>query len=307
MKAITYTAFGGPEVIELAEVAKPAITNPTDVLVRVMATAVNPLDMKIRSGMAQRIYPVQPPFIPGLEASGIVEAIGTGVTQVMVGDAVMASAMGGTYAEHAVFNEAAVSPKPERITFNEAASLVVSLGTAWSILVKVGEAKAGQRLLVQGAGGAVGGILVQMAKALGVYVIGTASGKGLDALKALGADEVIDYKSHDFAQLVRETDLVADLVGGDVQTRSFGCLKQGGRLVSITMPPSQELAKQHGVSASFLSSDLSRHGLELGLGLLAQGKMKPIIARTFKLEEAAQAQAMVSAGGVNGKVVLEVG
>ncbi len=307
MKAMRYTAFGGPEVIERAEVEKPAITNPTDVLVRVKATAVNPLDMKIRSGMAQRIYPVQPPFIPGLEASGIVEAVGPGVTQVKVGDAVMASAMGGTYADHAVFNEAAVSPKPERITFNEAASLVVSLGTAWSILVKVGEVKADQRLLVQGAGGAVGGILVQMAKALGVYVIGTASGNGLNTLKALGADEVIDHKSQDFAQLVRDVDLVADLVGGEVQARSFGCLKQGGRLVSITMPPSQELAQQHGVSASFLSSDLSRRGLELGLDLLDLGNLKPIIAHTFKLDEAAQAQAMVSAGGVNGKVVLEVG
>ncbi|HRH69555.1 MAG TPA: NADP-dependent oxidoreductase [Flavobacteriales bacterium] len=307
MKAIRYTAFGGTEVIELADVEKPAITNPTDVLVRVKATAVNPLDMKIRSGMAQRIYPVQPPFIPGLEAAGIVEAVGDAVTQVKVGDAVMASAMGGTYAEYALFKEAAVSPKPERINFLEAASLVVSLGTAWSILVKVGEMKAGQRLLIQGAGGAVGGILVQMAKALGVYVIGTASGKGIDALKALGADEVIDYKSQDFAQLVSDVDLVADLVGGDVQARSFGCLKNGGRLVSITMPPSQELAQQHGVSASFVSSDLSRQGLQFGLDLLAKGKLKPIIAHTFKLEEAAQAQAMVSAGGVNGKVVLEVG
>lgn len=307
MKAIRYTAFGGPEVIELAEAEQPSIANLTDVLVRVKATAVNPLDMKIRSGMVQRVYPVQPPFIPGLEASGIVEAVGTGVTHVKVGDAVMASAMGGTYAEHAVFNEAAVSQKPERLTFNEAASLVVSLGTAWSILVKAGEVKPGQRLLIQGAGGAVGGILVQMAKALGVYVIGTASGKGIDALKALGADEVIDYKSQDFAQLVRDVDLVADLVGGEVQTRSFGCLKNGGRLVSITMPPSQELAQQHGVSASFLSSDLSRKAVQLGLDLLAKGKLKPIIARTFKLEDAAQAQALVAAGGVNGKVVLEVG
>ncbi len=307
MKAIRYRAFGGPEVIELAEANKPSIANTTEVLVRVKATAVNPLDMKIRSGMVQRIYPVQPPFIPGLEASGIVEAVGTGVTQMKVGDAVMASAMGGTYAEYAVFNEAAVSPKPEQITFNEAASLVVSLGTAWSILVKVGEVKPGQRLLIQGAGGAVGGILVQMAKALGVYVIGTASGNGVDALKALGADEVVDYKSQDFAQLVSDVDVVADLVGGDVQTRSFGCLKKGGKLVSITMPPSQELAQQHGISASFLSSDLSRKAVQLGLDLLAQGKLKPIIAYTFKLEEAARAQALVEAGGVNGKVVLEVG
>ena len=146
-----------------------------------------------------------------------------------------------------------------------------------------------------------------MAKALGVHVVGTASGNGIAALKTLGADEVIDYKSQDFAQLVRDVDLVADLVGGEVQARSFACLKKGGKLVSITMPPSQELTQQHGVSASFLSSDLSRQGLELGLQLVSQGKLKPIIAKTFKLEEAAVAQTMVSAGGVNGKVVLEVG
>jgi NADPH:quinone reductase-like Zn-dependent oxidoreductase len=307
MKAIQYTAFGGPEVMELTDVAKPALVKPTDVLVRLSATAVNPLDMKVRSGMMQRVYPVQTPFVPGLEASGIVEAVGEAVTQVKVGDAVMASAMGGTYAEYAIFQEAAVSPKPEMLSFNEAASLVVSLGTAWSILVKVGEVEPGQRLLIQGAGGAVGGILVQMAKALGVYVIGTASGNGIAALKALGADEVIDYKSQDFAQLVHEVDLVADLVGGEVQARSFACLKKGGKLVSITMPPSQELAQQHDVSASFLSSDLSRQGLELGLQLVSQGKLKPIIAKVFELEKAAAAQALVAAGGVNGKVVLEVG
>ena len=307
MKAIRYTAFGGPEVIELAEVGKPGITDPYDVLVRVKATAVNPLDVKVRSGMMQRVYPVAPPFIPGLEASGVVEAVGDAVTLVKVGDAVMASTMSGTYAEYAVFKEHAVSPKPEGISFNEAASLVVTMGTAWSILVKVGEMKAGQRLLIQGAAGAVGGSLVQMAKALGVYVIGTASGEGVTAIKSLGADEAIDYKTQDFTTLVSDVDLVADLVGGEAQARSFACLKKGGKLVSITMPPSQELAQQHGVSASFLSSDLSRKGLELGLQLIAQGKLKPIIAKTFKLEQAMRAQELVSAGGVNGKVVLEVG
>ena len=172
--------------------------------------------------------------------------------------------------------------------------------------MQVGEVKPGQRVLIHGAAGAVGGILVQMAKALGAYVIGTASSEELAAIKAMGADEAIDYKTQDFTTLVSDVDLVADLVGGDVQVRSFGCLKKGGKLVSITMPPSQDLAQQHGVSASFLSSDLSRKGLELGLDLLAQGKLKPIISNTFKLEQAAQAQALVAAGGVNGKVVLEV-
>ncbi len=307
MKAIRYTAFGGHEVIELAEVEKPTIMNPTDVLVRVKATAVNPLDVKVRSGMMQRVYPVTPPFIPGLEASGIVEAVGDAVTLVKAGDAVMASTMGGTYAEFAIFKETAVSPKPEGLSFNEAASLVVTMGTAWSILVKVGEVKAGQRLLIQGAAGAVGSTLVQMAKALGVYVIGTASGEGVAAIKSLGADEAIDYKKQDFTTLVSDVDLVADLVGGEAQARSFACLKKGGKLVSITMPPSQELAQQHGVTASFLSSDQSRKSLELGLQLIAQGKLKPVIAKTFKLEQAVQAQELVSAGDVNGKVVLEVG
>lgn len=188
---------------------------------------------------------------------------------------------------------------------DEAASLAVPLATSYSFLVEGGELKTGQRVLIHGASGGVGGIMVQMAKALGAYVIGTASGGGLALAKSLGADEVIDYKTQDFAKLVKDVDLVIDLAGGETQAKSFGAVKQGGQLLSAVMPPSEEMAKQHHITAKFISSASSHKKLEFGAKLVEEGKIKTQIAKVMKLEDAAQAQDLVSAGGLNGKVVLE--
>ena len=306
MQTIQYQSFGQSDVLALAEVAQPQISNDKDVLFRVKAASVNPLDIKIRMGFMQKMSPVQLPFTPGLDVAGIVVAVGTGVSCFKVGDEVMAATMSGAYSEYIVTKEDNISLKPTNISFAEAASLVVNLGTAQSVLFAEGKLEKGQKVLIQGAAGAVGATMVQFAKNMGIYIIATASGKGLELVKSLGADEVIDYKLQDITTLVKDVDLVADCAGGDSQSKLFEVIKLGGKLLSIAGMPSPELAQQYKIDARFISSNLSAKSLENGLNLVREGKIKPIVAKTFSLAEAAQAQDFVWAGGINGKVVLEV-
>jgi NADPH:quinone reductase-like Zn-dependent oxidoreductase len=304
MKAIQYKSFGKSEVLELVQVDKPGIKE-NEILIKVSATTINPLDMKIRSGYMQKIMPVQFPYTPGLDVSGIVAVIGNKVTRIKVGDEVLATpSAAGAYAEYVVAEEDKAALKPANISFNEAAALVIPFSTSHAVLIEAGKIQAGQKVLIHGASGAVGSMMVQLAKTLGAYVIGT--GSDVARIKELGADEAINYKTQDFTTLVKEADLVADLAGGEAQTKSFEVLKKGGKLLSIVMPPSAELAEKFKVEAQFVSSNSSNKILSLGLQLLEEGKIKTIISTVMKLEQAAQAQDLVSAGGVNGKVVLAI-
>ncbi|MDO3627934.1 NADP-dependent oxidoreductase [Mucilaginibacter sp. BT774] len=305
MKAMQFTVFGDSGVIQLNQVDQPQ-PKENEVLIKIAATTVNPIDMKVRSGFMQKIMPVNLPYIPGSDVSGTVAAVGSGVSRLKVGDKVFASTFGGTYAEYVALKEDQTALIPNNIGFDEAASLAVPLATSYSFLIEGGGLKPGQRVLIHGASGGVGSIMVQMAKALGAYVIGTASGDGLALAKSLGADEVIDYKTQDFTKLVKDVDLVIDLVGGETQTKSFEVVKEGGRLLSAVMPPSEELAQQHHITAKFISSTPSHKKLGFGAKLVEEGKIKTQVAKIVKLEDAAQAQDLVSAGGVNGKVVLEI-
>ena len=305
MKAIQYKSFGGSEVIMLSEIAKPDLQDD-EVFIKAAAVTVNPADVKFRTGSLQSRMPIQLPFTPGLDVAGTVEAVGKNVSRIKVGDKVFGGKFGGTYAEYVTLKEAVTSTIPSNCSLNEAASLVVSLVTAYSFLIENGDVKAGQRILIQGAAGGTGSTILQMAKALGAYVIGTASADGMNLAKSLGADEVINYKTQDFTTLVKDVDLIIDMVGGETQNRSFGCLKKGGKLLSAVMPPSQELAQQYGVEAKFISSGYTFQKLDFGKNLVEQGLIKPQIAKVMKLEEAAKAQDIVSAGGIDGKVVLEI-
>lgn len=306
MKAIQYLDFGTSEKLMLNEVPKPAIKTADDILIQVKAASVNPLDIKIRLGYMQQVRPVQLPFTPGLDASGIVVAIGENVQAFKVGDEVIAVTMANAYAEFVVANQNFVSHKPATLTFEEATSLAVNIGTAESILFTEGKLTSGQKVLIQGAAGAVGATMVQMAKSRGLYVYATASGNGVDLVKGLGADEVFDYKLSDVSALLKDIDLVADCAGGPSQENLFKVLKNGGKLLSIAGMPSQALAQQYQVEARFISSNFSAKNLENGLQLAEEGKLKPVVTKTFPLVEAAKAQDYVSAGGVNGKVVLVV-
>ena len=201
MKAIQYKDYGSSAVIELVEVSIPSIQNENDVLIQVKAVGVNPIDMKIRMGLMKEIRPVEMPFIPGGEASGIIVAVGGGVSKFKIGDEVIALTWKNAYAEYATANENFVLLKPEGLSFEEGASMVVNIGTSQSVLFTEGKLEKGQKVLIQGGAGAVGGAMVQMAKAAGAYVIATASGNGVALAKSLGADEVIDYKLQDISVL----------------------------------------------------------------------------------------------------------
>lgn len=306
MKVIHYQNFGTSEVIAIKDCDQPTLTTPDDVLIQVKAASVNPLDIKIRMGYMQQMRPVQLPFTPGLDAAGIVVAVGENVQSFKVGDEVIAVTMANAYAEFVIANQHFVSHKPTAVSFEEATSLAVNIGTAESILFTEGKLAAGQKVLIQGAAGAVGATMVQLAKNKGLYVCATATGKGLELVKALGADEVFDYQLVDVAEVLEKVDLVADCAGGPSQVKLFEVVKEGGKLLSIAQPPSQELAQKHNIEARFVSSDLSAKNLENGLALVQNGKLKPMVTKVFKLEEAAQAQDFLSKGGVNGKVVLTV-
>jgi NADPH:quinone reductase-like Zn-dependent oxidoreductase len=221
MKAIQYNAFGNSDVITLNEIPTPEIKNGNEILIKVKAASVNPLDIKIRMGFMQQMRPVQLPFTPGLDASGVIEAVGENVTNFKVGDEVITATMANAYAECVVANENFVSLKPTNVSFEEATSLAVNIGTAQSILFEEGKLQQGQKVLIQGAAGAVGATMVQLAKNAGLYVVATASGNGLEFVKSLGADEVIDYKTKDLTTIAKDIDLVADCAGGDSQSKLF--------------------------------------------------------------------------------------
>jgi NADPH:quinone reductase-like Zn-dependent oxidoreductase len=306
MKAIQYKAFGNSNVIEVVEVPQPEINNENQVLIQVKAASVNPLDIKLRGGIMQQIRPVSLPFVPGADVAGIVVATGEKVTQFKAGDQVIAVTREGGYAEYAIANESHVAIKPTNASFEEATSLVVNIGTAQSVLFAEGKLTKDQKVLIQGAAGATGATMVQMAKNAGAYVIATASGRGIALVKSLGADEVIDYKSQDVSLLANNIDLVVDCAGGESQHKLFEVLKPGGKLFSIVIPPSATLAEKYQVDARFISSNISAGSLVAGLALVNEGKLRPIVAKILPLDEAAQAQDFVSAGGVNGKVILVV-
>lgn len=306
MKAIQYKDYGSSAVIELVDVPRPLIKSENDILIQVKAAGVNPIDVKIRMGFMKETRPVEIPFVPGGEASGIIVAIGAGISKFKVGDEVIALTRKNAYAQYVTANENFVLLKPQELSFEEAASIVVTIGTAQSVLFTEGKLEKGQKVLIQGGAGAVGGAMIQMAKAAGAYVFATASGNGLELAKKLGADAVIDYKLQDVASIVKDIDLVVDTAGGKTQAKLFQVLTSGGKLLSIATPPSQELAEQYNVKAYFVASEISPKTLQNGIDLIEAGKFQIIVSKIFKLEKAAIAQDFLTAGGVNGKVILLV-
>jgi NADPH:quinone reductase-like Zn-dependent oxidoreductase len=234
MRAIRQQGFGGPEVLELTEVKRP-VPVPTEVLVRVRAAGVNPVEAVIRSGQ----FPLlgQPPFILGWDVSGVVEGIEPGVTRFRPGDEVYGLPFfpraASAYAEYVVAPSRQLARKPARLSHAEAAALPLAGLTAWQALVDTAQVASGQRVLIHGAGGGVGHLAVQIAKARGAHMIGTASAAKHDFVAGLGADELIDYRAADFAAHADGVDVVLDTVGGATARRSIGVLRPGGLLVTI--------------------------------------------------------------------------
>ena len=288
MKAVSLLEYGGQLVFN--DVATPTIARD-EILLKIKSTAVNHLDLVKASGTARQILPIDLPWIPGHEFSGVVEQIGRDVAGYTPGDAVFAgNETGGAYAEYLAVKPAVVAKKPSNLSFEEAASVPVAAQTAWQGLFTHGHLEEGHTILIHGGAGAVGAYAVQLASHAGATVIATASGDDEAYLKFIGASRVIDYREARFEKALREkVDVVFDLVGGDTQMRSFLVLKEGGHLVSAIQPVSQEESAKHRVSGVMMR--LAPSGDVLGrIGrLLEEGTIRPDVATVYALQDVAQA------------------
>ena len=308
VRKVRIHSFGGPDVLRVDEV-EPSMPDALQVLVGVRAASINPVDFKIRSGRYPAVQEDRLPYTLGRDVSGVVEKCGAQIARFTVGDEVagMVGIGGGGYAEKVVLDERAIARKPAEIDHIHAAAIPLAGQTAWQGLFRYGQLKAGQVVLIHGGSGGVGHFAVQFAKAKGARVLTTVSTENLEFARTLGADVVIDYKKQRFEDFAKDLDMVFDLIDGETRERSWRLLKRGGVLVSTLTEPSQQTAAQHGVRALRYTVEADGKELDEILTLVASGKVKPHVQKTYPLAEAAQAMKCVEQGESVGKVVLTVG
>ncbi len=309
MKAARIHAYGAPSEIKVEEAPLPTL-NDDDVLIRTVATSVNPVDWKIRKGYLKSFIPYDMPLIMGWDVSGVVERVGPAVTTFKPGDAVYSRPdirRNGAYAEFIAVRESEIAFKPATVSHVEAASLPLVSITAWESLFTTANLTAGQKVLIHAGAGGVGSIAVQLAKAKGAHVTATASTAKLALVKSLGADEVIDYRTQDFAAVAKDMDVVFDTLGGDVQEKSWSILKPGGMLVSIVDRPSEDRAKAEGKRAGYVFIGPNAAILTELAQMVDTGLVRPLIAAEFGLDDAAKAQELSETGRATGKIVIYVG
>ena len=309
MKAIRIQSFGGAEQLELVDIPVPAC-GPADVVVRVIAAGVNPVDWKIRSGQMAAAFPVRTPATLGWDAAGVVTAVGSDVTRFQPGDEVFFFAdfaRGGTYAEFVAVDASQVAPKPRTVSFAGAAAIPTVAQAAWRAVVDTARVQAGMKVLVHGAGGPLGSVAVQLAKRAGAHVIGTAGDASIAIARAAGADEVINYQRQRFEELVHGVDVVIDTVGGAVTDASWAALRQGGLLVATAMPPSAERAAAAGVRAEMIFTPPRGDVLAKIAELVDAGTIRVAVSHEFALADAARAHRLGESGQARGKIVLHVG
>lgn len=319
MKAQVLTSFGGPESFELRDVPKP-VPQSGQVLVRVQATSINPLDYQVRRGDYADLVPL--PGITGHDVSGVVEEVGPGVTAFAPGDEVWYTPQifegPGSYAEYHVAAESIVGRKPASLTHLEAASLTLVGGTAWEALAVRAQLKAGESILIHGGAGGVGHVVIQVAKAMGARVFTTVREDNFEFVRSLGADVVIDYTKEDYVEAIRRetaghgVDVVFDTIGGDTLTRSPDVLAQLGRVVSIVdIAKPQNLIQAWGKNASyhFVFTRQNRGKLDELSALIERGQLKPHIGAVYSLADIPSAHARLESrdNGLTGKIAIAVG
>jgi len=312
MKAMVITDFGGPEVFEAQEVPEPEPL-PNEVLVRVHAVSVNPVDLGVRR--AGSWAGISPPAILGYDVSGVIEALGDGVDDFAVGDEVFYTpeifGSQGSYAEYHAVDEAIVAPKPERLSHVEAASLPLAGGTAWDAVVVAGALQVGETVLIHGVGG-VGSLAVQIAKASGARVLAVCSDVMVERAEALGADVAIDYTAQDVVEVVSQVsdegvDLVLDTVGGDTLARSIEVTRDFGTMVGIVSTDADmSAAYPKNITLQTFFLQRARYKLLALRTLVERGQLEPVIDSVLDLTEVAEAHRRLEAGGVKGKIVLQV-
>jgi NADPH:quinone reductase-like Zn-dependent oxidoreductase len=307
MKAIVIHEYGGPNVLKYEDVPRPE-PKGDQILVRVVAAGVNPVDGMIRSGMfanEKRAFPL----ILGGDVAGVVEKVGSKITKFKAGDPVFAYVSlgnSGGYAQYALVTEHEAAAKPKSIRYVEAAAVPIVAMTAWQALVDTAKLSAGQTVLIHGGSGGVGSLAIQIAKARGAKVVATASTANQDFLKQLGADVAIDYTKQKFEDIAKDVDVVLDSIGGDTLARSYGVVKKGGIIVSLVARPKESELEKHHIRGIALNVEPNSEELaEIGK-LIDDKKIKVIVSQTFPLSEAMNAQQQVATGHTRGKIVLKI-
>jgi NADPH:quinone reductase-like Zn-dependent oxidoreductase len=333
MKAALLQRFGSNDALRIVDVATPGV-GADDLLVRVHAASVNPVDIKTRDGKMQTLLKYRLPLVLGNDLAGVVAAVGANVSRFRVGDAVFARVDPfriGTFAEYAVVPEAAAAHKPTSLTFEEAAALPLVALTAWQTLVEIGALRAGQRVLIHAGSGGVGSVAIQLARHLGATVFTTVGERNVDLVKRLGADVAIDYRRERFEAVATDCDLVLDSAGGDTLIRCFECVKPNGVVVSINSSlPSPSFARRWGLnpilvfaigllsrkvtaaarkrSARYEYCFVRADGAQLTeiARLVDSGAIRPVLDQVFPLDQIRDALAYSESGRATGKVVVRV-
>ena len=298
--------FGPPSVMKFERLPVPTVRE-NEVLVKVAAAGVGPWDGWIRAGKSALPQPL--PLTLGSDLSGEIVAVGPGVSSVRVRDQIYGvtnSQFLGGYAEYAVASAAMISTKPASLTYVEAASVPVVAVTAWQALFDHAQLKAGETVLIHGAAGNVGAYAVQLAHQAGLQIIATSSGTDIPRVRELGADTTIDFETQKFEKDVRNIDAVIDLVGGEVQERSFQVLRRGGKLISAVSPPDHNLAQRFGIEAAFFLVQVTSRRLADIAGLIDGGKLKTHLGSVLPLAQAREAHLMLEhlRPQPKGKIVL---
>jgi NADPH:quinone reductase-like Zn-dependent oxidoreductase len=333
MKAFIVERYGRKGGARIGDMPEPTLRDD-DVLVRVHAAGVNPLDSKIRNGEFKLILPYRLPLILGNEVAGVVAQAGSRVRRFKPGDEVYARPQKdriGTFAEFIAMNEDDVAIKPKTLTMEEAASIPLVGLTAWQALIESANLQKGQRVLIHAGSGGVGTFAIQLAKHVGATVATTTSTANVDLVRSLGADVVVDYKKDDFEKVLRDYDVVVNSLGKETLEKSLRVLKPGGKLISISGPPDVAFAKdqglnwplqqvmrvlsyrirkqaqRHRVSYSFLFMKANGDQLREITSLIDAGTIRPVVDRIFPFESTKEALAYVETGRAKGKVVVKVG
>lgn len=306
MKAVRIHKFGGPEVLKLDDVPLPVPGN-NEVLVKISAASVNPVDYKIRQGEGPGIKTEDLPITLGRDAAGVVDKAGPGVDGFKPGDEVYAH-LGwshGAYAEYAIVEVSGLAKKPRMLDMVAAAAVPLAADTAWQGLFDHGGLKSGETVLIHGGSGGVGGFAVQFAKVKGAKVYTTVGKDAMPMMREYGA-EPVDYKAQRFEEVVPPVDLVFDLIGGETQTRSWKVLKDGGRIISTLQKPDETKAREkHAKAENYMAKPNAGQLKEIG-DLIDAGKVRVVVVKTFPLTAAAEAQKMLESEHPLGKVVLTV-
>lgn len=310
MKAAQITKYGGQDAVTVNEGVERPAASAGHVIIEVHAAAVNPFDIKVREGLVREMTELNFPAILGGDVAGVISEIGEGVTGFEVGQEVYGAAGAlsghGAFAEYTSIIAGQLASKPRSVNFVRAAALPLVGSSAYQAIVETMALQAGQKVLIHGGAGGIGSLAIQIAKSIGAYVATTASTADIDFAKSLGANEVIDYTSQDFSEILSDYDAVLDTIGGETNTKSYDVLKHGGILVSMAAPANEELVEKHGITYSAQFTKAITERLIKVAELVDAGAIAVKVDKVFPLDNAADALEYQKTGRPRGKVVIKV-